>query len=195
MRRLAHSLFAAALLLVVFAAYQFGQPSPAPAPVPQSQTAAAETAASAPIATSSLVAPDTYPVVRVVDGDTLKIFKDGATTTIRVIGLDTPEVVDPKKPVQCYGPEASVEAHQLLDGQNVRIETDPTQDLHDKYGRLLAYVFLPDGTLFEQFMIAQGFGREYTYKVPYEYQAQFRAVQTQAQVAGKGLWSTCAGGH
>jgi len=64
-------------------------------------------------------------VVRVVDGDTVDVqFGDGTTDRVRLIGIDTPEVVDPRKPVQCFGREASAHAHDLLDGQAVSIVLD-----------------------------------------------------------------------
>lgn len=136
--------------------------------------------------------PPWYAVARVIDGDTVILNIDGASTTVRLIGLDTPEVVDPKKPVQCFGPEASAEAKKLLDGQTVRVETDPSQDKYDVYGRLLAYIFLPDGANFDELMIAQGYGREYTFKKPYFYQAEFKQAQAEAKAEGRGLWSACA---
>jgi len=88
---------------------------------------------------------DLVDVVSVVDGDTIKVSIDGKTTTLRLIGIDTPETVDPRKLVQCFGLEASKKAKELLTGRKVRIEQDPTQDKIDKYGRLLAYVYRDDG--------------------------------------------------
>ncbi len=140
--------------------------------------------------------PATVTVVKVVDGDTVDVrFDDGSLERLRLIGMDTPEVVDPRKPVQCYGREASGHAHELLDGQAVSIETDPSQGDRDKYGRLLAYLYLPDGTSFAQAMIADGYAHEYTYRLPYAYQADFRAAQQAAIENGLGLWApeTCNG--
>ena len=133
--------------------------------------------------------PPWYSVARVVDGDTVVLEMNGTLTTVRLIGLDTPEVVDPHKPVQCFGPEASIEAKRLLDGQTVRFEADPTQDARDRYGRALGYIFLPDGANFDELMIAQGYGREYTFKKPYLYQNEFRAAEVEARHAGRGLWA------
>lgn len=132
---------------------------------------------------------DVYEVVRVVDGDTLVVSRLGKENTVRLIGLDTPETVDPRRPVQCFGAAASQEAHRMLDGQQVRLETDSSQDSRDKYGRMLAYVFLQDGTLFNKHMIAEGFGHEYTYRTPYKYQMDFKAAEQSARVAQKGLWA------
>src|SRR5438046_968199 len=88
-------------------------------------------------------------VVRVVDGDTVDVqCQDGTTDRLRLIGIDTPEVVDPRKPVQCFAREASAHAHELLDGQSVSLELDPSQGERDVFGRLLAYLWLPDGRNF-----------------------------------------------
>lgn len=136
-----------------------------------------------------------YAVTEVVDGDTLKINMNGTIETLRLIGIDTPETVDPRKPVQCFGVEASNRAKALLSGQKVRIESDPTQDTRDKYGRLLAYIYRDDGLFFNKAMVADGYAYEYTYDKPYKYQAEFKAAQLAAQSVGKGLWSpdTCNG--
>ncbi len=136
-----------------------------------------------------------YRVVEVVDGDTIKIAKDGRTETLRLIGLDTPETKDPRRPVQCFGQEASARAKKLLSGKTVRITQDPTQDTRDKYGRMLVYVWIEDGTLYNYRMILDGYAHEYTYDVPYQQQARFRAAEEQARQAGRGFWSpkTCAG--
>lgn len=135
-----------------------------------------------------------YPVVSVVDGDTIKVNRDGQTVTVRIIGMDTPETKDPRKPVQCFGREASAKAHELLDGRTVWLEPDPTQDTRDKYGRVLAYVWT-DQTLYELTMISQGFAHEYTYRLPYHYQAEFKAAEREAREGQRGFWSpsTCSG--
>jgi micrococcal nuclease len=83
-------------------------------------------------------------VVEVVDGDTLKVNLDGQVHTVRLIGVDTPETVDPRKPVDGFGQEASAKAYELLDGQTVALEVDQSQGERDKYDRLLRYVWLPD---------------------------------------------------
>jgi micrococcal nuclease len=156
------------------------------------------TAIAAQVLSSSSVpalAPDTYPVTKVVDGDTLHVEMNAKEVTIRLIGVDTPETVDPRKPVQCFGKEASDKAKQMLTGQQVRVEEDASQGTYDKYGRLLAYIFLSDGTNFDEYLIAQGYGHEYTYDLPYKYQKEFKAAQALARAEKKGLWAdnTCAG--
>lgn len=118
-----------------------------------------------------------YNVIKVVDGDTLSVNIDGKTQTLRLIGIDTPETVHPSKPVECFGIEASNKAKQILNGQSVRIEKDQTQGDYDKYNRLLAYVFLRDGTNFNQMMIEEGYAYEYTYNLPYKYQFEFKQAE------------------
>jgi micrococcal nuclease len=121
---------------------------------------------SAPAQAQSVTVPVT--VVHVVDGDTVDVdFDDGRTERLRLIGIDTPEIVDPRKPVQCFGRGASAHAHELLDGQTVSLELDASQGERDTYGRLLAYIWLPDGRNFGEVMIADGHAHEYTYDLPY----------------------------
>ena len=106
-----------------------------------------------------------------------------------MIGLDTPEVVDPRKPVQCFGREASAQAKTILGGQQVYLETDPSQDTIDKYGRTLAYVWTASGRLFNLDMIADGYAFEYTYDLPYRHQADFKTAEGDARTQSRGLWS------
>lgn len=180
-------------------------------PVVNAEQAAATTSPAAPSTSSEeVVAPNaqtaTSPspqleqsglvkVISVVDGDTIKASINGMEQTLRLIGMDTPEVVDPRKPVQCFGKEASDKAKAILTGQMVRLEFDPTQGDFDKYQRLLRYVFLADGTSYNKMMIAQGYAHEYTYDLPYKYQAEYKAAQAVAQKAQLGLWNpaTCSG--
>lgn len=150
----------------------------------------AEVASTIPNTTTTPSIPkNTYQVVKVVDGDTLDVAINGKTVRLRLIGLDTPETVDPRKPVQCFGIAASNKAKELLTGKTVRLEMDASQGTLDKYGRTLAYVFLPDGTLFNKYMIEEGYGHEYTYNLPYKYQEEFKAAEKRAREEKKGLWA------
>lgn len=130
-----------------------------------------------------------FKVVSVVDGDTIKVSIDGVTKTVRLIGIDTPETLDPRKPVQCFGKESSDKAKAILSNKLVRLEADSTQGEIDKYQRLLRYVFLEDGTFFNKSMIAEGYAHEYTYDMPYKYQAEFKVAEKTAREAQLGLWS------
>ncbi len=136
-----------------------------------------------------------YPITDVVDGDTDKINVDGRTVKLRLIGIDTPETKDPDEPVECFGPQASARAEQLLTGRSVWIQYDPTQNRRDIYGRDLVYVWLDEHTMFNEVMVRTGYAHEYTYDKPYLYQSQFRAVEAKAKAAGLGFWGqgTCAG--
>lgn len=88
--------------------------------------------AEVPVQPADLDGP--YTVTRVVDGDTIWVDRRGMNEKIRLIGVDTPELYDPRKPVQCFGQEASDYTKALL-GQQVYLEPDPSQDSVDKYGR------------------------------------------------------------
>lgn len=136
-----------------------------------------------------------YRVLSVTDGDTIRVSIDGRSTRIRLIGIDTPEVTDPRKPVQCFGREASRRAHELMDGTQVWLEYDPSQGRRDRYGRSLAYVWLNENMLVNQQMVSEGFAHEYTYDAAYKYLDTFRDAEQAARAADRGLWNpaTCGG--
>lgn len=131
-------------------------------------------------------------VIKVVDGDTITVSINGITDTIRVIGLNTPETVDPRKGVECFGLEASSFAKQTLSGKTVYLESDASQSERDKYGRLLRFVFLEDNSDYGKRSIEEGFGYEYTYDLPYRYQSEYKKAQQIAQTNKKGLWADTA---
>lgn len=122
------------------------------------------------------------------DGDTFKVDIDGVIKTIRVIGINAPETVDPRKPVECFGIEASNKTKAILFGQIVRLERDSTQGDRNKYGRLLCHIFLENGTNFGLLMIGEGYAHEYTYAVPYKYQEEYIVAQNYARQNSMGLW-------
>jgi len=138
--------------------------------------------------TSSLIT-DEYAVVSVVDGDTVKLAMQGRTETIRLIGINTPETVHPSRPVECMGAEASDKAKQLLTGKVVRFESDDTQGARDRFGRLLGYLFLPNGDNVGEVMIRSGYAHEYTYSNVYRYQSTFKAAEQTARTNEVGLWA------
>lgn len=125
-------------------------------------------------------------VTRIVDGDTIETL---ATGKIRLIGVDTPETVDPRKTVQCFGKEASDKAREMLSGKNVRLEKDPTQGDKDIYNRALRYVYLEDGTLFNKWLVENGYAHEYTYIIPYKYQQDFKNAEKSARENNRGFWA------
>lgn len=122
-------------------------------------------------------------VVRVVDGDTLVVAGVGP---VRLIGVDTPESVDPRRPVQGFGREAAAFTERLVAGRRVRLEYDWQR--RDAYGRTLAYVFLPDGTFVNAEIVRQGYGFAYT-RFPFKYLDEFRRLEREAREHGRGLWA------
>lgn len=130
-----------------------------------------------------------YEVDRVVDGDTIRIRMGGKVEPVRLIGINTPETVDPRRTVECFGKEASTRMKEIAEGQIVRLEYDDTQGLRDTYDRVLAYVYLEDGQMLNRKMVAEGYAYEYTYLTPYLYQREFRELQNLAKSSGKGLWA------
>ena len=114
-----------------------------------------------PFQTRSKHPPETYEVARVVDGDTIKIMYEGKQQSVRLIGVNTPETVHPTKPVEPFGNEASYFLTNLLIGEMVSLQFG--KEKHDKYGRLLAYVYrAPDGLFVNLEIVRQGYGRVYT---------------------------------
>lgn len=132
-----------------------------------------------------------YPVTSVVDGDTFKASVRGKEITVRVLGINTPETVDPRKPVECYGPEASAEAKRSLTDRKVELKQNPDREARDRYGRYLAYVYRDDGLFYNEYMIENGYAREYTYGTAYSLQSEFKGIEKKAQKEGKGLWGKC----
>jgi micrococcal nuclease len=126
-------------------------------------------------------------VARAVDGDTIEL-TDGRT--VRYLGIDTPETVDPRKAVQCFGHEASDANRSLVQGQHVRLVHDIENT--DKYGRLLRYVYLSDGTFVNLDLVANGYARAYTWPPNIAHATEFVAAQNAARTAGRGLWTACA---
>lgn len=139
--------------------------------------------------TENIVQSKGFKVLTVVDGDTISVETEEGKETIRIIGINTPETVDPRKPVECFGKEASEKARELLFGKYVTLEADPSQEDRDKYGRLLRFVFLPDGGDYGKTMIGLGYAYEYTYNLPYKYQAEYKEAQSLAQSSKEGLWA------
>lgn len=131
---------------------------------------------------------ENFTVSKVIDGDTIEVNIDGNKEKVRIIGINTPETVDPRREVECFGKEASSKAKELLLGQKVRLESDPSQAEQDEYDRLLRYVFLSGGKDFGKIMIQQGYAYEYTYDLPYKYQKEYKEAQQQAQTSNIGLW-------
>jgi micrococcal nuclease len=133
----------------------------------------------------------TYPVVAVIDGDTLIIKTKDIEEKVRLIGIDTPEVDRNQGDPECFGTEATKRTKELTYQQTVTIELDESQGTRDMYGRLLAYVRLSDGRLLNEILVADGYAREFTYNKPYLYQKELRAAEVSARSQQKGLWGAC----
>ena len=132
-------------------------------------------------------------MVRVIDGDTVVLAGLGAT---RLFGVDTPETVDPRKPIQCFGPEASEHTKVTLNDQIVTLTSDRVSGDRDKYGRLLRYVTLADGSDYGEALLKDGYAREYDFKGQrYAKREAYQIAQTDAKAAQRGLWNsaTCNG--
>lgn len=125
----------------------------------------------------------TYLVTRVIDGDTLVLERIGK---VRLIGVDTPETVDPRRPVQRYGQEAGDFTRRLVDGKRVRVEYD--WERTDKYNRTLAYIYLLDGTFVNAEIVRQGYGFAYT-RFPFKHLEAFRLYEREAREHNRGQWA------
>ncbi|WNR44872.1 thermonuclease family protein [Paenibacillus roseipurpureus] len=130
-------------------------------------------------------------VVRVVDGDTMKVsYTEGGKVreeTIRLLLVDTPESVDPEKPVQPFAIEASNYAKKMLTDKDVQLELDVSE--RDKYGRLLCYLYIGD-KMFNELLLENGYARvAYVYPPNVKYVDQFRDIQKKAQQKGVNIWS------
>lgn len=133
---------------------------------------------------------DQRVVVKVIDGDTIDVARPGETAKerIRLIGVDTPETKDPRKPVQCFGKEASEFTSRLM-GRTVWLEYDV--EPKDRYGRTLAYVFLDDGAFFNLILAEEGYAQPLTIPPNVRYADRFVEAARRAREEGRGLWSSC----
>lgn len=137
-------------------------------------------------------------VIRAVDGDTLvvRLDEEPGEKRIRLLGINTPETVDPRKPVQCFGKEASKHMHELVDGKRILLVADPQADERDKYDRLLRNVFLADGTDVNAAMVRDGYAYAYlSFPLDPLRKRELKKLQEDAKLAGRGLWDpkTCNG--
>lgn len=133
-------------------------------------------------------------VTRVADGDTIAVRQGERTVTVRLIGVDTPELghrARPGAPPQPYAREAAAWVRARIDGRQVRLEYD--RERLDRYGRTLAYVFLADGTFLNRELIRHGYARAYT-RFPFRYRKQFVADEAEARAAKRGLWAAVTAG-
>ena len=137
--------------------------------------------------------PTLASVTYVVDGDTVYVRAGSRSFDVRLLGIDTPETVDPDRPVGCYGPEASAYTKHLLTGRRVRLVYD--RQLHDKYGRWLAYIYLeregrPD-LFVNARLVSAGYARTLSIPPNTAHASELAALERTAALAGRGLWSAC----
>ncbi|MDO8615560.1 MAG: thermonuclease family protein [Dehalococcoidia bacterium] len=169
--------------------------------LPGSSTATPSSPSPSP-ATTVMASPSFPPgltpatVIRVVDGDTIVVSIEGREQKLRYTGVNTPETVDPRRPVECFGKEASARNHELVEGRTVGLEKDVSEA--DDFGRLLRYVWLP-GPASEQAkmvnaqLVAEGYAQAATYPPDVKYAELFGQLQGEARAAGRGLWGpACA---
>ncbi len=126
-------------------------------------------------------------VIRVIDGDTIQvccIF--GYREKVRYIGINTPETKHPTKGVERFGKEAAEANRKLVDEKRVSIEFDVQQ--RDRYGRLLAYVFMKDGTFVNAWLVEHGFAQVMTVPPNVKHQDLFLKLQREAREDRRGLW-------
>ena len=137
------------------------------------------------------VDPGAATVLEVVDGDTVVVDIGGQQETLRLIGIDTPETVDPDQPPECFGAEASAHTKELLpEGTAVRLTRDV--EARDRYDRLLVYVERAEDGLFVNLdLVAGGWADDYPYPPNVAHERDFALAVSQARANGLGLWRTC----
>jgi micrococcal nuclease len=133
---------------------------------------------------------ETFFVKRAVDGDTIELDNG---EKVRYIGINTPESVDPRRSVECFGKEASEFNKNLVEGKSVALERDISD--RDRYGRLLRFVYLEDGTFVNEILVWEGYASVMTYPPDVSKQDIFREAEQEARSEKRGLWSetTCNG--
>ena len=153
----------------------------------------AASSASRPRSTAPGALEPNATVVSVVDGDTIVASVHGTEERIRLIGIDTPETKKPDTPVQCFGPQASdFTKHLLPAGTALHLERDV--EARDKYGRLLAYVYLAgDGLFVNLHIVRQGYARLLTFPPNVAHVDEFVAAARAAERDDIGLWAGCSG--
>jgi micrococcal nuclease len=137
--------------------------------------------------------PGAAVVVRPVDGDTVIVRIGHTTTSVRLIGIDTPESVSRVTPVECYGPEAKHRTAELLPpGTAVLLQRDV--EARDKYDRLLAYVTrASDGTFINLLLVEEGFAASFRFPPNTAHEADFEHAEAAAKADERGLWPACGG--
>ncbi|MCH7835536.1 MAG: thermonuclease family protein [Chloroflexi bacterium] len=200
------ALLVVGLLLLAAACSQTGDaPPPATPTAVASRTVTATAAATtAPADTPGTLLSRPTPagledalVIRVIDGDTIDVLIGGREFRVRYIGIDTPETVDPRRPVECFGREASERNRRLVEGKTVGLERDVSET--DRFGRLLRYVWMDPSTgsgqalMVNARLLEEGYAAATAFPPDIRYAELFSALETQARAQGRGLWGpACA---
>jgi micrococcal nuclease len=129
-----------------------------------------------------------WTVVEVLDGDTIRVARDGGTDTVRLLGIDTPETHHPTKGLECFGPEAASYTQAQLHGRSVELEADI--EGRDRYGRRLAYVIV-DGERFNDELLRLGYARLLVIEPNHAHARAMLQEELGAKRARRGLWSEC----
>jgi micrococcal nuclease len=130
-------------------------------------------------------------VKRIVDGDTIRVEIGGEEFRVRYIGIDSPETVDPRRPVQCFGQEASERNRQLVEGKVIGLEKDVSET--DEFGRLLRYVWVGD-VMVNASLVEDGYAMAFTRPPDVRYAEVFASLQVAARQEGRGLWGEVCNG-
>lgn len=156
---------------------------------PPTRTVTARALTPLPTPVSVALPPCTWALVeRVVDGDTVVVAYGERSERVRYIGVDTPETVAPGTPVQAFGPQASARNKQLVEGKQVCLERDVSE--RDRFGRLLRYAWLPDGTMVNEALVEAGLATVVTFPPDVKYHRErLLPAQASARDAGRGIWS------
>lgn len=134
---------------------------------------------------SYAVESNTYLVIDVIDGDTIKVERENKVVTVRLIGIDAPEV----RQKECKYKESTEYLEELILNKRVNLEADFTQENTDRYGRELRYIFINNLNVNKQ-MLTTGMAKEYTYSKDYKYQLEFILEEKNAILQSRGVWSS-----
>lgn len=174
------------ILLLFFALLEMLPPKSIKVPIPNI------TIPSPSIIQSASSSAQLVKVKRVIDGDTIEL---ETGQKVRYIGMNTPEIHNPKTSVQCFGIEAKIKNQELVEGKTVRLEKDVSET--DKYKRLLRYVYLPsnkadvDDIFINNYLVKEGYAVIDTFPPDIKYVDLFLKSQREAREQNKGLWKTC----
>jgi len=133
-------------------------------------------------------ATQTAQVVSVHDGDTITVRVNGRSEKIRLVGIDSPELDDGRPEYRRAAYEARDYARAQLAGEKVTLESEPRQKDRDRYGRLLRYVILEDGTNFDECMVRKGYAHVFD-KFQFAQKQRFKAAESAAKREGLGVWA------